>query len=197
MSNHPILPHTDRPDPCPFKQRRPQGQLDELRMPRTRLRKSTSELSWLRYEAESSQIQATNCKGSQRVPRGPQKAPKGINGMDLGSICYRQGSKYCNGRHLRLKAPPCHFLTTGSFLSGNKLVAQRAHQSLQIISLLVGLIMRSSTLAAAFSLWSAALAAPLATSNSSLPRLAIYFQTTHDSNGNPISMLPLIQEQGI
>ncbi|KAM0255527.1 hypothetical protein ACHAQJ_005674 [Trichoderma viride] len=30
-----------------------------------------------------------------------------------------------------------------------------------------------------------------------LPRLVIYFQTTHDSNNNPISMLPLINEQGI
>lgn len=30
-----------------------------------------------------------------------------------------------------------------------------------------------------------------------LPRLVIYFQTTHDQNGNPISMLPLINEQGI
>lgn len=29
------------------------------------------------------------------------------------------------------------------------------------------------------------------------PRLSIYFQTTHDALGNPISMLPLIQEQGI
>lgn len=32
---------------------------------------------------------------------------------------------------------------------------------------------------------------------SDLPRLVIYFQTTHDSDGNPISMLPLITEQGI
>lgn len=30
-----------------------------------------------------------------------------------------------------------------------------------------------------------------------LPRLVIYFQTTHDSEGNPISMLPLITEQNI
>lgn len=30
-----------------------------------------------------------------------------------------------------------------------------------------------------------------------LPRLVIYFQTTHDTAGNPISMLPLITEQGI
>ncbi|KAF4631335.1 hypothetical protein G7Y89_g6798 [Cudoniella acicularis] len=30
-----------------------------------------------------------------------------------------------------------------------------------------------------------------------LPRLVIYFQTTHDSNGNPISMLPLITEKNI
>lgn len=30
-----------------------------------------------------------------------------------------------------------------------------------------------------------------------LPRLVIYFQTTHDSSGNPISMLPLINEKGI
>lgn len=32
---------------------------------------------------------------------------------------------------------------------------------------------------------------------SELPRLVIYFQTTHDSAGNPISMLPLIYEKGI
>lgn len=32
---------------------------------------------------------------------------------------------------------------------------------------------------------------------SDLPKLVIYFQTTHDVNGNPISMLPLITEQGI
>ncbi|KAJ2984341.1 hypothetical protein NQ176_g28 [Zarea fungicola] len=32
---------------------------------------------------------------------------------------------------------------------------------------------------------------------SSLPRLVVYFQTTHDQNGNPISMLPLINEKGI
>lgn len=32
---------------------------------------------------------------------------------------------------------------------------------------------------------------------SDVPRLVIYFQTTHDSDGNPISMLPLITEQGI
>ncbi|GFP60122.1 hypothetical protein ACSS6W_007731 [Trichoderma asperelloides] len=30
-----------------------------------------------------------------------------------------------------------------------------------------------------------------------LPRLVIYFQTTHDQSNNPISMLPLINEQGI
>lgn len=30
-----------------------------------------------------------------------------------------------------------------------------------------------------------------------VPRLVIYFQTTHDDDGNPISMLPLITEQGI
>lgn len=30
-----------------------------------------------------------------------------------------------------------------------------------------------------------------------LPRLIVYFQTTHDSNGNPISALPLVQEKGI
>lgn len=30
-----------------------------------------------------------------------------------------------------------------------------------------------------------------------LPRLIIYFQTTHDSNGYPISMLPLVEEKGI
>lgn len=32
---------------------------------------------------------------------------------------------------------------------------------------------------------------------SELPRLVIYFQTTHDASNNPISMLPLITEQGI
>ncbi|GAO14758.1 uncharacterized protein UV8b_04550 [Ustilaginoidea virens] len=32
---------------------------------------------------------------------------------------------------------------------------------------------------------------------SQLPRLIVYFQTTHDSNGNPISMLPLVNEKGI
>lgn len=30
-----------------------------------------------------------------------------------------------------------------------------------------------------------------------LPRLVIYFQTTHDAEGNPISMLPLVTEQNI
>ncbi|ROW06349.1 hypothetical protein VPNG_07489 [Cytospora leucostoma] len=30
-----------------------------------------------------------------------------------------------------------------------------------------------------------------------LPRLVIYFQTTHDSSGSPISMLPLVTEQNI
>ncbi|KAG8406039.1 hypothetical protein J3458_021380 [Metarhizium acridum] len=30
-----------------------------------------------------------------------------------------------------------------------------------------------------------------------LPRLVVYFQTTHDSSGRPISMLPLINEKGI
>ena len=34
-------------------------------------------------------------------------------------------------------------------------------------------------------------------SASELPRLVIYFQTTHDSNNNPISMLPLINEKHI
>lgn len=32
---------------------------------------------------------------------------------------------------------------------------------------------------------------------SELPRLVIYFQTTHDNDGNPISMLPLVTEQDI
>lgn len=32
---------------------------------------------------------------------------------------------------------------------------------------------------------------------SELPRLVIYFQTTHDADGNPVSMLPLVEEQGI
>ncbi|KAH8896660.1 glycoside hydrolase family 18 protein [Thozetella sp. PMI_491] len=32
---------------------------------------------------------------------------------------------------------------------------------------------------------------------SELPRLIIYYQTTHDSNNNPISMLPLITEKNI
>ncbi|KOS21945.1 Chitinase 2 [Escovopsis weberi] len=30
-----------------------------------------------------------------------------------------------------------------------------------------------------------------------LPRLVVYFQTTHDSSGQPISMLPLVHEKGI
>lgn len=30
-----------------------------------------------------------------------------------------------------------------------------------------------------------------------LPRLIVYFQTTHDSSGQPISMLPLVQEKNI
>lgn len=30
-----------------------------------------------------------------------------------------------------------------------------------------------------------------------LPRLVVYFQTTHDQNNNPISMLPLVKEKGI
>lgn len=33
--------------------------------------------------------------------------------------------------------------------------------------------------------------------DSDVPRLVIYYQTTHDDDGNPISMLPLITEQGI
>jgi len=37
--------------------------------------------------------------------------------------------------------------------------------------------------------------APIAAGD--LPRLVLYFQTTHDSSGHPISMLPLVQEQGI
>ncbi|KAM3448454.1 hypothetical protein MY5147_009919 [Beauveria neobassiana] len=36
-----------------------------------------------------------------------------------------------------------------------------------------------------------------ATASSGLPRLVVYFQTTHDQRGNPISMLPLINEKGI
>lgn len=32
---------------------------------------------------------------------------------------------------------------------------------------------------------------------SDVPRLVIYYQTTHDDNGNPVSMLPLITEKGI
>lgn len=32
---------------------------------------------------------------------------------------------------------------------------------------------------------------------SELPRLIVYFQTTHNSNGKPISMLPLVNEKGI
>ncbi|KAG5982567.1 hypothetical protein E4U55_001714 [Claviceps digitariae] len=31
----------------------------------------------------------------------------------------------------------------------------------------------------------------------SLPRLVVYFQTTHDPRGHPISMLPLVQHKGI
>ncbi|TWU70915.1 hypothetical protein ED733_000512 [Metarhizium rileyi] len=30
-----------------------------------------------------------------------------------------------------------------------------------------------------------------------LPRLVVYFQTTHDPNGRPLSMLPLVKEKGI
>ncbi|KAF4629755.1 hypothetical protein G7Y89_g8389 [Cudoniella acicularis] len=37
----------------------------------------------------------------------------------------------------------------------------------------------------------------VARATTDLPRLVIYFQTTHDSNGNPISMLPLITEKNI
>ncbi|ATY67196.1 coagulation factor 5 8 type domain [Cordyceps militaris] len=35
------------------------------------------------------------------------------------------------------------------------------------------------------------------TTTPGLPRLIVYFQTTHDQAGNPISMLPLINEKGI
>lgn len=38
---------------------------------------------------------------------------------------------------------------------------------------------------------------PTAASPAPLPRLVIYFQTTHDADGNPISMLPLVTEQNI
>ncbi len=44
------------------------------------------------------------------------------------------------------------------------------------------------------------LAAPIsqdAISREGLPRLVIYFQTTHDSKNQPISMLPLVKKQGI
>ncbi|KAF4633873.1 hypothetical protein G7Y89_g4242 [Cudoniella acicularis] len=37
----------------------------------------------------------------------------------------------------------------------------------------------------------------IARQNSDLPRLVIYYQSSHDANGNPVSMLPLITEQGI
>lgn len=51
------------------------------------------------------------------------------------------------------------------------------------------------------SLFSITLAAPVlempTRAISELPRLVIYFQTTHDPAGNPISMLPLIYEKGI
>ncbi|KAJ4153303.1 hypothetical protein LMH87_009795 [Akanthomyces muscarius] len=40
-------------------------------------------------------------------------------------------------------------------------------------------------------------ASATATATSALPRLVVYFQTTHDQSGNPISMLPLINEKGI
>lgn len=33
--------------------------------------------------------------------------------------------------------------------------------------------------------------------STALPRLVIYFQTTHDEDGNPISMLPLVTEKNI
>ncbi|PSR81296.1 endo-N-acetyl-beta-D-glucosaminidase precursor [Coniella lustricola] len=39
--------------------------------------------------------------------------------------------------------------------------------------------------------------APRSNARSELPRLVIYFQTTHDDLGNPISMLPLIHEKHI
>lgn len=55
--------------------------------------------------------------------------------------------------------------------------------------------------ALAFTLFSLALSHPVSElvkkADADLPRLVIYFQTTHDSDGNPISMLPLITEQNI
>lgn len=36
-----------------------------------------------------------------------------------------------------------------------------------------------------------------AAASTELPRLVIYFQTTHDADGNPISMLPLVTDQNI
>jgi chitinase len=50
----------------------------------------------------------------------------------------------------------------------------------------------------AASLASLSLASPVALRQADdLPRLVIYYQTTHDGNNNPISMLPLITEQNI
>ncbi len=55
----------------------------------------------------------------------------------------------------------------------------------------------------ASSLWISALARPVQDQAvaeraiSELPRLVIYYQTTHDANNNPISMLPLITEKNI
>lgn len=33
--------------------------------------------------------------------------------------------------------------------------------------------------------------------SSELPRLVLYYQTTHDSNGRPVSILPLVTEKHI
>jgi hypothetical protein len=58
--------------------------------------------------------------------------------------------------------------------------------------------MKFSTLVATLLAPLAVLASPIERAAAAgLPRLAIYFQTTHDSAGNPISMLPLVNEQRI
>ena len=48
------------------------------------------------------------------------------------------------------------------------------------------------------SLLGAVMAAPTQPRQSSeLPRLVLYYQTTHDSNGRPVSILPLVTEKHI
>ena len=82
--------------------------------------------------------------------------------------------------------------------------------ALALVSLLVSLVVASpiqqadasaSASAHAGSGGSTSTSTSTSTSSSStaddLPRLIVYFQTTHDSSGRPISMLPLVQEKNI